>query len=52
MFHIKKLDMETNALDERALKIKHGNKTSSLNKLLVMDNAVSIHFKNLQAQAT
>ena len=35
-----------------ALRINHGNKTSSFKKLLVMDNAVSIHHKDLEAQAT
>ena len=50
MFHRNRLDRGTNALDERALRIKHGNKTSSFNKLLVMDDAD--HHKDLQVQAT
>ena len=52
MFHRKRLDRGTNALDGRALRIKYRNKTSSFNTPLVMDNAVSIHHEDLQAQAT
>ena len=41
-----------NALQERALRITYGDKTSSFNELLEKDNSVSIHHKNLQAPAT
>ena len=40
------------ALQERALRITYGDKTSSFNELLEKDNSVSIHHKNLQAPAT
>ena len=52
MLHSKRLVKQIHALHEGALRVTHGDKTSSSNKLLEKNNSASIHYKNLQALAT
>ena len=52
LFHSRSLNNKINYLYERALKITYGDISSSFQDLLKQDNSVSIHHRNIQAQAT
>ena len=52
MFHSRDLNNKINSLHERALRITHGDRSSSFEDLLKKDNSVSIHHRNMQALAT
>ena len=52
MFHSRKLNNKINNIHERALRITYKDKTTSFTDLLVKDNSVTIHQKNLQVLAT
>ena len=52
MFHGRDFNNKINSLHERALRITHGDRSSSFEDLLKKDNSVSIHYRNIQALAT
>ena len=52
MFHGRDFNNKINSLHERALRITHGDRSSSFEDLLKKDNSVSIHHRNIQALAT
>ena len=52
MFHIRALNNRINKIHERALWLVYQNKNLSFRELLELDNAVTIHQKNLQVLAT
>ena len=52
MFHSRKLNERINHIHERALRIVYRDFTSSFQELLVKDNSVTIHQKNLQKLVT
>ena len=52
MFHSKSLNNKINSLQERALRITYGDRSSSFESLLKKDNSVSIHHRNIQALPT
>ena len=52
MFHERGLNNKINSLQERALRITYGDKSSSFQDLLRKDNSFSIHHRNIQTLAT
>ena len=51
MFHSRELNSKINALHYRALKMAYGDDTSSFSELLIRDNSVTIHHRNIQILA-
>ena len=52
MFHNRTMNNKINRLHERALRIAYKEENLSFQELLVIDNSVTIHEKNLQKLAT
>ena len=52
MFHSRSLNNKINKLHERALRIVYKDYNSSFENLLITDNTVTIHDRNLQKLAT
>ena len=52
MFHNRVLNNRINKIHERALRLVYQNKNLSFSELLELDNAVTIHQRNLQVLAT
>ena len=52
MFHSREINNKINNLHERALHIKYKDTESSFEELLVKDNSVSMHHRNIQRLAT
>ena len=52
MFHNRELNNKINNIHERALRITYKDKTTAFKDLLLKDNSVTIHHKNLQVLAT
>ena len=52
MFHSRKSNNRINRLHERSLRIVYNDYTSTFEELLMKDNSVSIHHRNLQVFAT
>ena len=48
MFHSRSLNNKTNRLHERCLRMIYNDKQSNFGELLVRDNSVSIHHRNIQ----
>ena len=51
MFHSRKLNKRINKLQERSLRIIYGDDTSSFEEVLIKDESVTIHNRNIQALA-
>ena len=51
MFHSRQLNNRINKIHERALRIVYNDFSSTFNELLLKDNSVSIHNRNIQAMA-
>ena len=51
IFHSRKLNHRINSIHERALRLVYNDYCSSFQTLLVKDNSVSIHIRNIQALA-
>ena len=51
MFHSRTLNNRINAIHERALRIVYKNYNSTFDELLVCDNSVRVHYRNLQQLA-
>ena len=52
MFHSRKSNNRINRLHERSLRIVYNDYNSTFEELLIKDNSVSIHHRNLQVFAT
>ena len=52
MFHSRSLNNKINSLHKRALRTTYGDRSSSFENLLKIDDSVSIHYRNIQALAT
>ena len=52
MFHSRKLNNRINTIQERALRLVYKDKKSNFQKLLEIDNSVTIHERNLQILVT
>ena len=52
MFHSRKSNNRINRLHERSLRIVYNDYNSTFEELLMKDNSVSIHHRNLQVFAT
>ena len=52
MFHSRIMNIKTNRLHERCLRLLYGDKSSSFEKLLEQDKSVLTHIKNMQILAT
>ena len=52
MFHSRGLNNRINKIHERALRSVYNDSNSTFNELLIKDNSVTIHHRNLQALAT
>ena len=52
MFHDRRVNANTNNIHERPLRIAYQDRTSSFEELLITDNSVSIHQRNLQLLVT
>ena len=52
MFHDRRVHAKINHIHERALRIAYQDRTSSFEELLITDNSVSIHQRNLQLLVT
>ena len=52
MYHSRALNNQINRLHERALRLVYKDTTLSFEELLLKDNSVSIHHRNLQKLAT
>ena len=52
MFHSRGLNNKINRIHERALRITYNDKRSSYEELLMKDNSVSVHHRNIRALAT
>ena len=52
MFHSREINNKINNLHERALHITYKDTESSFEELLVKDNSVSMHHRNIQRLAT
>ena len=52
MFHDIRVNAKINLIHERALRIAYQDRTSSFEELLITDNSVSIHQRNLQLLVT
>ena len=48
----RKTDNRINHIHERALRITYGDRISTFQELLIKDNSVSVHHRNLQVLAT
>ena len=48
MFHDRRVNAKINHIHERGLRIAYQDRTSSFEELLITDNSVSIHQRNLQ----
>ena len=48
MFHERNLNNKINRIHERALRIAYKDNASSFENLLIMDNSVTVHQRNLQ----
>ena len=48
MFHDRNLNNKINRIHERALRIAYKDNVSTFEKLLEMDNSVTVHQRNLQ----
>ena len=51
IFHSRKLNNRINSIHERALRLVYNDYYSSFQTLLIKDNSVSIHIRNIQALA-
>ena len=51
MFHSRKLNIRINKIHERALRLVYKDNVSSFEELLIKDNSVSVHQKNIQLLA-
>jgi len=51
MFHSRKLNIRINRLHEKALRVVYKDSSSTFEKLLLIDNSVSIHHRNLHLLA-
>ena len=51
IFHSRKLNHRINSIHERALRLVYDDFSSSFQTLLLKDNSVSIHIRNIQALA-
>ena len=51
MFHSRKLNNRINNIHERALLIVFSDYTSTFQELLIKDNSVTIHIRNIQTLA-
>ena len=49
MFHSHSLNSKTNRLHERCLRMIYNDKQSNFEELLVRDNSVSLHYRNIQS---
>ena len=52
MFHSRRLNNKINSIHERALRTTYGDQKSTFPELLIKDNSVSVHHRNLQVLAT
>ena len=52
MFYSCSLDNKINKLHERCLRIAYNDKKSNFEELLIKDNSISIHHRNIQTIAT
>ena len=52
MFHDRRLDAKINHIHERALRIVYQDRISSFEELLITDNSVSIHQRNIHLLVT
>ena len=52
MFHDRRVNTKINYIHERALRIAYQDRTSTFEELLITDNSVSIHQRNLQLLVT
>ena len=52
MFRSRTINNRINRIHERALHIVHNDKLSTFKELLVQDNSVKIHIRNIQLLAT
>ena len=48
MFHDRNLNNKINRKDKRALRISYKDNVSSFENLLLIDNSVTVHWRNLQ----
>ena len=48
IFHNRNLNRKVNRIHERALRIAYKDNVSSFGNLLLMDNSVTVHQRNLQ----
>ena len=46
-FHSRRLNNKTSSIHERALRITYGDQKSTFQELLIKDNSVSVHHRNL-----
>ena len=51
MFHSRKLNIRINRIHEKALRVVYKDSSSTFEKLLLLDNSVSIHHRNLHLLA-
>ena len=51
MFHSSSLNSKTNRLRERCLRMIYNDKQTNFEELLVRDNSVSLHYRNIQSLA-
>ena len=51
MFHSRKLNNRINHIHERALRLVYKDYSSSFDELLLKDNSLRIHYRNLQKLA-
>ena len=49
MFHSRSLNSKNNRLHERCLRMIYNDKQSNFEDLLVRDNSVSLHYRNIQS---
>ena len=49
MFHGRSLNSKTNRLHEHCLRMIYNDKQSNFEQLLVRDNSVSLHYRNIQS---
>ena len=52
MFHSRKLNNRVNKIHERALRLVYKDNAARFTELLIKDNSVTIHDRNLQVLAT
>ena len=51
MFHSRSLNGKTNRLRERCLRMVYNDKKTNFEELVVRDNSVSLHYRNIQSLA-